>query len=102
MTTTPWGQSQQTKKLTKNSTRYMTAGHGGIRISKRLAAKIPYVLLHEWAIVDNKGGVWLEEDCAANIALAFDIDFGIETNLKHKDILQTMCLRYNKSLGWMI
>jgi hypothetical protein len=101
MTHTPWGKSQQTKKLTKNSTRYYTAGHGGIRISKRLASKIPEILIKEWAIIDSKGGVWLEEDCAANIALAYDLDFGIEANVKHLEILKNYCHRFNMSTGWI-
>jgi hypothetical protein len=63
-TSTPWGPSQQSEKITRGIVSYSTAGHGGIHVSPKLNQQIPAHL----RIEDG----WYEEDCDwARVCLAF-------------------------------
>lgn len=56
-TSTPWGRAQGGTRYTRGITRYHTAGHGGIKLSDTMNARMPDELR-------NPDG-WYEEDCEA-------------------------------------
>lgn len=70
-TNTPWGQSQDAKKIVRGLTFHTTAGHGGFLVSKGFAEK------NLTAAALNKAEKWgnyyaFEEDCLAAI-VTFEI-----------------------------
>lgn len=64
---TPWGESQHSQELAPGITAHSTAGHGGIKLSKELNAKVPDYLR-------QKGG-WYEQDVNAAIVVAVFSEF---------------------------
>lgn len=69
-TSTPWGLSDDSKKLAKGVTAFSTPGHGGVRVSAKRMSEIPS-MFHKAAIVRKDGAGWFEEDCAAAVPLYF-------------------------------
>jgi len=68
MTSTPWGISDHSQKITRGIVRYSTPGHGGFHVSPTMNERIPDCLRQSTA----KGDGWYEEDCEwAKIAIAF-------------------------------
>jgi len=61
-TSTPWGLSQDTEKVTRGINFYSTASHGGYKLSKKMNEKVHPAFKREgWAGMAHKG--WYEEDC---------------------------------------
>jgi hypothetical protein len=64
----PWGWIQSVSELTEGMWLVSTAGHGGIKLSRQMNAKMPKQLRRE--------GGWYEEDCeAALVVLGFPEHF---------------------------
>lgn len=65
---TPWGKAQGSYKLARGVIFYYTAGHGGMKVSKRIAEKYmtEYARTH---CIDRYGAYWFEEDCDINLPL---------------------------------
>jgi hypothetical protein len=85
---TPWGKSDYIKKYTRGIAFLATPGHGGFRVSKKLALKkIPAEMIRVASI--NMGNYfWFEEDCAWSVvAISFPEVFPdlIETAKKSFD-----------------
>lgn len=78
-TSTPWGLSDDSKKLAKGVTVFSTPGHGGVRVSAKRMCEIPSVF-HKAAIVRKDGAGWFEEDCAAAIPLHFLVAKGTDAS----------------------
>lgn len=69
---TPWGLADFQKKVAPGITIFHTPGHGGIRVSKKLAETRMNRSDLERAAIIYKGQYWFEEDCAwACVAIAF-------------------------------
>lgn len=66
--TTPWGKAQGSYKLARGVIFYYTSGHGGMKVSKRIADKYmtEYARTH---CIDRYGAYWFEEDCDINLPL---------------------------------
>lgn len=60
-TTTPWGQSQDSRRIARGIMEYSTASHGGLHLSSMRNAQV-----HS-AFRDLKG--WYEEDIAYNVVV---------------------------------
>ena len=66
-TSTPWGVSQYSHPIIRGAVFYGTEGHGGMRVSERLAEKMSeYAKRHS---INQNGAFWFEEDCAISLAL---------------------------------
>lgn len=63
---TPWGKSQYGYKWMEGIIQYSTAGHGGMKVIKKLNDLIPLPLRYE--------NGWYEEDCAVSIVHYFFYD----------------------------
>lgn len=63
---TPWGKSQGGRILTPGVTQYHTAGHGGVKVIKRLNQHVPTGL----RAIDG----WYEEDCDMCIPMYVHFD----------------------------
>lgn len=66
--TTPWGKAQGGYHIWRGVICYYTAGHGGVRVSKRIAEKYmtEYARTH---CIDRYGAYWFEEDCDISLPL---------------------------------
>ncbi len=63
---TPWGRSQGGSRLAEGITMYHTAGHGGVKVIKKLNQRIP--------IGFRRSDGWYEEDCDSQIVFYFFYD----------------------------
>lgn len=65
---TPWGKAQGSYRLARGVIFYYTAGHGGMKVSKRIAEKYmtEYARKH---CINRYGAYWYEEDCDINLPL---------------------------------
>lgn len=69
---TPWGMSQQIKKIAPGIAFLSTAGHGGYRVSKKLAERSFTHAELKHAAIYGGNYYWFEEDCAWSlVAIAF-------------------------------
>jgi hypothetical protein len=74
-TNTPWGKSQGSSFITLGVEACWTASHGGIRVSKEKAAKMPPDLRAIGGMWEL-GALWFEEDCAwCAVVLSFPAAF---------------------------
>lgn len=65
---TPWGPAQFSYILHRGVVFYSTAGHGGMRVSERIAEKYMTEYSRSHCIHRN-GFYWFEEDCDINLPL---------------------------------
>lgn len=65
---TPWGQSDYKREYQRGLFMVNTPGHGGIAVSKGLAAKILSAKAIQLAGIQQGGYVFFEEDCAVCVA----------------------------------
>lgn len=65
---TPWGKAQYGYHLARGVVFYGTAGHGGMKVSKRIAEKYMTEYSRENCI-QRYGAYWYEEDCDINLPL---------------------------------
>ena len=79
---TPWGKSQGGSLLAPGIKLYHTAGHGGMKVFKKLNEQIP-------TCFRNHTG-WYEEDCASVIPFYF-----------HFDLIRSHCLHHGMD-GWSV
>jgi hypothetical protein len=63
---TPWGKSQGGTQLALGITMYHTAGHGGVKVIKKLNQRIP--------VGFRRSDGWYEEDCDSQIVYYFFYD----------------------------
>jgi hypothetical protein len=63
---TPWGKSQGGTQLALGITMYHTAGHGGVKVIKKLNQRIP--------VGFHRSDGWYEEDCDSQIVFYFFYD----------------------------
>jgi hypothetical protein len=63
---TPWGKSQGGTQLALGITMYHTAGHGGVKVIKKLNQRIP--------VGFHRSDGWYEEDCDSQIVYYFFYD----------------------------
>jgi hypothetical protein len=63
---TPWGKSQGGTQLALGITMYHTAGHGGVKVIKKLNQRIP--------VGFRRSDGWYEEDCDSQIVFYFFYD----------------------------
>jgi hypothetical protein len=63
---TPWGRSQGGSRLAEGITIYHTAGHGGVKVIKKLNQRIP--------VGFRRSDGWYEEDCDSQIVCYFFYD----------------------------
>lgn len=78
---TPWGQSDYKIEYQRGLFRINTPGHGGIAVSKGLAAKILSEKAIKLAGIVQGGYVFFEEDCAVCVA-ALDSPLILESMAK--------------------
>lgn len=65
---TPWGKAQHSYHLRRGVVFYSTSGHGGMKVSKRIAEKYMTEYSRENCI-QRYGAYWYEEDCDINLPL---------------------------------
>jgi len=65
---TPWGKAQVGYQLTRGVMFYQTAGHGGLRVTRKWAKEnLSVAAVH---LADTQGGYyWYEEDCQISLVL---------------------------------
>lgn len=79
MYSTPWGASQNVTKIRRGVISVMTAGHGGIGVSKALAEKtMPYEALHQNFGYCQSGYYWFEEDCLYCVPFYYNPEWFID------------------------
>lgn len=66
---TPWGKAQGGYHIWRGVICYYTAGHGGFRVSKRLAEKYMTPYSRKNCTRFDGRSYWFEEDCEINLPL---------------------------------
>lgn len=67
--TTPWGKAQGGYHIWRGVICYYTAGHGGVRVSKRIAEKYMTPYSRKNCTRFDGKNYWYEEDCEINLPL---------------------------------
>lgn len=74
---TPWGESQDVRRVASGVLWVSTASHGGYYVDSVAREQIP----HEWRTRDG----WYEEDCEALIPLAFVDDMNTDRGERSRE-----------------
>jgi hypothetical protein len=84
-TSTPWGQSDYSKKYAPGIIEYSTPSHGGFHVAGKKLTKMPPALR---SIAYPRDG-WFEQDTAwCAVPLAFPQFFAYQTNVRAKELLR--------------